>query len=59
MAQAAFYPNMDEEGRYTYMQNLVNDINGTLPDFLQEPTPELEAEWARNRAELGERFGRL
>lgn len=59
MAHAAAYPNMDEEGRYAYMQNLVNDINGTLPEFLQAPTPELEAEWAKNRAELGDKFGRL
>lgn len=60
MAHAAAFPNMEENDRQTYMENLIHEINGTVrkPDEPSVPTAAEEAEWAANRAELLAIFGR-
>lgn len=61
MAHAAAFPNMEENDRQAYMENLVHEINGTerTPDAQYVPTAEEEAEWAANRAELLAIYGRI
>lgn len=58
MALAAAFPNLESEARTDYMRKLVDDINGYKPEMTDKPTPEQEAEWKRNRAELAAMFGR-
>lgn len=62
MALAAAFPNLPETAdREAYMQSLVTAINGieaAASDPLT-PTPEMEAEWAANRAALAQMFGRI
>jgi hypothetical protein len=62
MAMASAYPNMAEASdRDNYMRDLVATINGVDPveSDPMTPTPEMEAEWAANRAALAQMFGRI
>lgn len=62
MAMAAAYPNLAEAtDREAYMFSLVSAINGieAPSNDPTAPTPEMEAEWAANRAALAEMFGRI
>lgn len=59
MAQAAAYPNMESQDRTNHMHSLVNIINGPQAIEDNQPTPEQEAEWAKNREELAAMFGRI
>lgn len=68
MIEAVAFPNMDEAAQKAYMENLVIEANGTEVVVTESDendsgitvtsTPEQEATWAKNRADLLDIVGR-
>lgn len=55
--EAAAYPHMGENAEL-YMESLIEQITERKTQEANRPTAEQEAEWAKNRADLLEVFGR-